>query len=105
MAIYHLFVHSADLAFKYEKADEWRLSKVKRSARSVNTIRLYRTGVDLLIVLYRAKRLVDRDRMSVLSLIPWNRCNLSACGVNFAYQTIVLELYYGGSLPFLNAIN
>lgn len=105
MAIYHLFVHSADLAFKYEKADEWRLSKVKRSARSVNTIRIYRTGVDLLIVLYRAKRLVDRDRVSVLSLTPWNRCNLSACGVNFTYQTIVLELYCGDPLPFLNAIN
>ena len=56
--VYHTFlaVPSLKHRFQYEKPDEWRLSKVKRSARSVCRS-LFPADVTKLTVSYRVKRL------------------------------------------------
>jgi hypothetical protein len=50
----------ADVAAQYEKPDEWRLSKVKRSARSVCDRSRVRSGVAMLNLFRRVKHLVDQ---------------------------------------------
>ena len=53
-------VCQADVAVQYEKPDEWRLSKVKRSARSVRDQFRVCVEIAMLNLFDRVRRLVDR---------------------------------------------
>lgn len=54
---------------KYEKADEWRLSKVKRSARSVRRMLFNFRQQHLFTYLYRVRPLVETVLFTILYII------------------------------------